>query len=217
MNTSTIVIGGLLLFALALLLLGRWQERRQAAAAAVARARFDQRHSHAMAEDTVVLAIVVDPLTERELLLGTLDHGAESFAVNPELFRERDDDVKARQWREQFDEALHELDARFAALAADLDDPLPSYWPSPTRFDELVRSVAPVTGAPVPTYLTLDEIGDTVGPRAVLEIIRKENEAPPVYSWTTSEYPMVTPVAVMDRPADAPRPNGRGRHERRWR
>lgn len=231
MNTSTYVIAGLLAFAGALLALAKWQEHRQDAAAQPS-APAPRAHNcndpaqcnihPAHADDkTVVLALVVDPLTERELILAQADHGAESFAVNPAQFRETDDDVKARQWREQFDEALRDLDARFAEITSDLYDPLPAYWPSPASFDEIVRSTSPVTGAPVPTYLTPDEIAAVVGPEAVLEIIRKQNETPAVFSWTTDAYqvvPVSAPptVALLARPADAPRPaRGRGRHERR--
>jgi hypothetical protein len=247
MSTGTYVIAGLFIFAGALFALAKWQEHRQDTAAAPPASgvhdcndpaqcdihpdhRLDpaqEAHARTLANnlladtDTVVLALIVDPLTERELLLAQADHGAESFAVNPAQFRETDDDVKARKWREQFDEALRDLDARFAEITSDLYDPLPSYWPSAADFDEIVRSTSPVTGAPVPTYLTPDQIAAVVGPQAVLEMIRHENEAPAVFSWTTDAYqvvPVSAPptVTLLERPVDAPRPSrGRGRYERR--
>lgn len=216
MTSSTFVIAGLLAFALAIFLLAKWQERRQDRQA-------DAERLAAQFWPNGSMVTLAEPLTDKELMLATLDHGAESFATQLGLFREDDDDVKAREWRAAFDAALHDLDARFAAIAVDLGDPLPPYWPSAAQFDDLVRSVAPVTGAPVPTYLTTDEIAAVVGPEAVLEVIRREGEAPTVFSWTTSEYAAVPASAAVAPhrgrwPLPAAEtwdmPHARGRHVR---
>jgi hypothetical protein len=145
--------------------------------------------------------IVIDPmtgealeaLTAQERALGHIDHGAESFAVQPDIFDEyhaRHRDERARQlWNDGFDWYIAHLNEQFDALVADLpttgEDPFdPAYWPP--------VSAVPTSGLPglAGPPITLERLG-AFSPDAVIEIITERNAAPTVFSWTTREYAMI--------------------------
>lgn len=174
----------------------------------------------------VLDAVIVDPLTERELMLATLDHGAESLAVmlaeEPEVWREDTDETARVIWEKYFDQQLADLNAQFDRLNAGYDpsNPLPaSYWPG-TR---------PVSSVPS-VYVAMSAFS----PDATIQVISAELEAaaarPTTFSWTTGEYAMqrapgghvqttTNGAATLVREAPArlkPSTHGRGRHVRRW-
>jgi hypothetical protein len=154
--------------------------------------------------------------TPQELALARLDHGAESFAANPEIFRRdggldvRDpEEIASHRWRDEYDEYIADFNRRWDDIWGDMptspDDALPAdYWPS----------VAPVTGAPVAMSQQefLAGVGDHLGPEATLVFIDRMNAADPVFSWSTAGYSTVpapvtsAPVALLDRPRPIPRP-----------
>lgn len=174
----------------------------------------------------VLDALVIDPLTEHELLLATLDHGAESLAVmlaeEPEVWREDTDETARVIWEKYFDQQLADLNAQFDALNAGYDplNPVPaSYWPG-TR---------PVSSVPS-VYVAMSHFD----PNATIQVITAELEqaaaTPTTFSWTTGEYPMqrapgghvqtaTMGAATLVREAPhrlKPSVHGRGRHARRW-
>lgn len=167
--------------------------------------RFWGRPRHAPAEP--ITALVIDPLTANELKLSALDHGAESFAANLQLFREGEQDQEEtaqRIWNAAFDQAIAEVNQRFDELVRDLptseDDPFPDgYWP--------VVSAVPFSAPP----LTLQRLS-SFSPEATLAIVQEQNAAQPVFSWTTSGYPIVPAPSAVQRDV---RRHRAGRHSRR--
>jgi hypothetical protein len=175
----------------------------------------------------VLDAVVIDPLTEAELLLGRLDHGAESFAVHADIFRtdhERQRDEYARNvWNDGADWYIDNINQRFDAIVAGLpttgEDPFdPAYWPQ--------VSAVPTSGLPGMTgpEITLERLA-AFAPEATIQIVQERNALPTYFSWHTQEQPLVrghgdvqisqqgATTLVRERtPAKSPARRAKGRH-----
>lgn len=162
--------------------------------------------------------LVIDPLTEAELSLGQLDHGAESLAVNGDLLDEyhalHREETARQFWNASFDWYIDNINKQFDDLVSGMpstdSDPFDrGYWP--------VVSAVPVSVAPVSGAAWYDRLAE-FSPDATIEIIT-DTDAPPWASWMTQEH-ITVPGSVQVAHHGAKtlvRMRPRAKHARRWR
>lgn len=199
-TTGMFVIFGILATCAGLVALGKAVERRrehrreQGEIEALIIKRFGGRHR---AEPRPIMAVVVDPLTERELLAARADHGAESLALRPDMFRETQDDQAAAIWRANFDWYAARVGERADALAREAEaigtGLLDDFDVEMAAYDEKIAMLLERFAAGTP--------------EVALAVVSTEAElADPVFTWTTGEYSTVLsvpPVAERVRVAES--------------
>jgi hypothetical protein len=133
----------------------------------------------------VVAALVVDPLTEAELLAARADHGAESLAVNTGMWRETQDDQAAAIWRAGFDWYTDKIGKDADALVASTEaigaGALDDFDVEMAAYDEKIKMIIErfVHGEPEPALAVVSTAVETSGT---------------VFTWSTGSYPVVLSV-----------------------
>jgi hypothetical protein len=129
--------------------------------------------------------IVIDPLTEAELLAARADHGAESLAVNTGMWRETQDDQAAAIWRAGFDWYTDKIGKDADALVASTEaigaGALDDFDVEMAAYDEKIKMIIErfVHGEPEPALAVVSTAVEASGT---------------VFTWSTGSYPVVLSV-----------------------